>query len=319
LVNLDSEDEGELFIGCAGGIDTVGTIQFEPNEPPTGMFSMRIAISGLLGGHSGDDINKNRGNAIKILNRFLWQLMSKIDFSLAGFEGGNLRNAIPREASALILVPASQKERITVLFNIFRSEIENEMLMNEPHLRLTIESSDMPSMVIDVQSQKNLINSLYAAPHGVLVMSTRMPGLVETSTNLASVKFKPGNLIEITTSQRSDMESGKLDAAYMVESVFQMINSDVRHGEGYPGWTPNPSSELLEITRQAYLKLFDIDPIVRSIHAGLECGLFLEKFPGLDMISFGPTMKGVHSPDERINIATVDKFWKLLLEVIGAF
>ena len=319
LVNLDSEDEGELFIGCAGGIDTVATIRFEPIVPPTGMFPIRLAVSGLLGGHSGDDINKNRGNAIKILNRFLWQLMSKVDFNLAGFDGGNLRNAIPREASALILVPGSQKERITVLFNIFRSEIENEMLMNEPHLRMTLESTDMPPIVIDAQSQKNLVKSLYAAPHGVLAMSVRMPGLVETSTNLASVKFKPENLIEITTSQRSDIESGKMDAAYMVESVFQMINADVRHGEGYPGWTPNPSSELLEITREAYFKLFGIDPIVRSIHAGLECGLFLEKFPGLDMISFGPTMKAVHSPDERINIATVDKFWKLLLEVLKAF
>ena len=319
LVNLDSEDEGELFIGCAGGIDTVASLRFEPKEPPVGMFPIRLAVQGLLGGHSGDDINKNRGNAIKILNRFLWQLMGKIDFCLAGFDGGNLRNAIPREAWAEIMVPSSQKERITVLFNIFRSEIENEMSMNEPNLRMTLGTTDMPSIMVDSQSQKNLINSLYAAPHGVLAMSTRMPGLVETSTNLASVKFKPDNRIEITTSQRSDLESCKMDAAFMVESVFQMINADITHGDGYPGWTPNPSSELLDITRQAYLQLFGVDPIVRSIHAGLECGLFLEKFPGLDMISFGPTMKGVHSPDEKINIATVDKFWRLLLEVLKAY
>jgi len=319
LINLDSEDEGELFIGCAGGIDTVASIGFEPKAPPVGMFPIRIGVQGLLGGHSGDDINKNRGNAIKILNRFLWQLKSKTNFYLAGFDGGNLRNAIPREAWAEILVPGSQKERITVLFNIFRSEIENELSINEPNLRMTLGSSDMPSIVIDPQSQKNLLNSLYAAPHGILAMSTRMPGLVETSTNLASVKFKPENRIEITTSQRSDLESGKMDAAYMVESVFQLINADITHGEGYPGWTPNPSSELLDITRQAYLQLFEVDPIVRSIHAGLECGLFLEKFPGLDMISFGPTMKGVHSPDEKINIATVDKFWKLLLEVLKVY
>jgi dipeptidase D len=146
-----------------------------------------------------------------------------------------------------------------------------------------------------------------------------MPGLVETSTNLASVKVKAQNVIEIITSQRSDLESGKMDAAYMVKSVFQMINADVQHGEGYPGWAPNPSSELLNITRAAYTRLFNIDPIVRSIHAGLECGLFLEKFPVLDMISFGPTLKGVHSPDEKINIATVDKFWKLLVDVIANY
>jgi dipeptidase D len=217
------------------------------------------------------------------------------------------------------LVPGSYKEQITVNFNIFRSMIEEEMLLNEPNIQLLLESTDRPPFVIDQLSQFRLINVLYACPHGILTMSTRMPGLVETSTNLASVKVKAQNVIEITTSQRSDLESGKMDAAFMVESVFQMIDADIQHGEGYPGWAPNPSSELLEITRASYIKLFNVEPIVRSIHAGLECGLFLEKFPGLDMISFGPTLKGVHSPDEKINIATVDKFWKLMVEVIANY
>lgn len=316
LVNLDSEDEGELFIGCAGGIDTVATIHYEEVALPDGVFPIRIAVSGLLGGHSGDDINKNRGNAIKILNRFLWQLAHKYDIYIADINGGNLRNAIAREAYATVLVPLSSREQITVDFNIFRSMIETEMILNEPNINLLLESTEQPQMVIDGTSQIRLINALYACPHGVLAMSTRMPGLVETSTNLASVKFKAGNTIEITTSQRSDLESGKLDAANMVESVFKMVDADVRHGEGYPGWVPNPSSELLNITRLSYTKLFEVEPIVRSIHAGLECGLFLEKFPGLDMISFGPTLRGVHSPDEKINILTVDKFWRLLVEVI---
>ena len=193
------------------------------------------------------------------------------------------------------------------------------MIQNEPFMKLTLESSELPAVIMDRLSQTKLVNSIYACPHGVLTMSTRMPGLVETSTNLASVKFKQGNLIEITTSQRSDLESGKLDAAYMVESLFQLIGADVRHGEGYPGWAPNPDSELLKITRLSYSQLFKAEPIVRSIHAGLECGLFLEKFPGLDMISFGPTMRGVHSPDEKINILTVDKFWKLLTDVLGNY
>ena len=197
--------------------------------------------------------------------------------------------------------------------------IEEEMLINEPSIKLSLESTGQTGHVMDELSQKKLIQALYACPHGVLTMSTRMPGLVETSTNLASVKLKPGNLIEITTSQRSDLESGKLDASNMVSSVFQLINADVRHGEGYPGWTPNPSSELLNITRLAYNKLFKVEPVVRSIHAGLECGLFLEKFPNLDMISFGPTMRGVHSPDEKINIASVEKFWRLLVEVIADY
>ena len=193
------------------------------------------------------------------------------------------------------------------------------MSLNEPHIQLLLESTEKPQFMIDQLSQTRLINALYACPHGVLTMSTRILGLVETSTNLASVKIKAGNLIEITTSQRSDLESGKLDAAYMVESVFKMIAADVRHSEGYPGWVPNTSSELLDITRSSYIKLFEVEPIVRSIHAGLECGLFLEKFPGLDMISFGPTLRGVHSPDEKINIATVDKFWRLLVDVVSNY
>ncbi len=319
LINLDSEDEGELFIGCAGGIDTVANIHYETIPSPAGFFPIRIAVSGFQGGHSGDDINKNRGNAIKILNRFLWQIMQKFEIGISDYQGGNLRNAIAREAFATILVPGSKKEEITVEFNIFRSNMEWEMIQNEPFMKLTLESSELPAVIMDRLSQTKLVNSIYACPHGVLTMSTRMPGLVETSTNLASVKFKQGNLIEITTSQRSDLESGKLDAAYMVESLFQLIGADVRHGEGYPGWAPNPDSELLKITRLSYSQLFKAEPIVRSIHAGLECGLFLEKFPGLDMISFGPTMRGVHSPDEKINILTVDKFWKLLTDVLGNY
>ena len=319
LINLDSEDEGELFIGCAGGIDTVASIYYEGIAVPTGLFPVQISVSGFQGGHSGDDINKNRGNAIKVLNRFLWQTMQKQEIYISGFHGGNLRNAIAREAFAVVLVPFSKKEEITVDFNIFRSHLEAEMILNEPSMKLTLQSAEMPAYVMDRFSQTNLVNALYACPHGVLTMSTRMPGLVETSTNLASIKIKPGNVIEITTSQRSDLESGKLDAANMVESVFQMIGAEVVHGEGYPGWAPNPDSELLRVTKLSYLDLFKIEPVVRSIHAGLECGLFLEKFPGIDMISFGPTMRGVHSPDEKINIETVDKFWRLLVDVLANY
>lgn len=319
LVNLDSEDEGELFIGCAGGIDTVASIHYKNIAAPEGFFPIKISVNGLIGGHSGDEINKNRANAIKLLNRFLWQLSKKYEIYIADFEGGNIRNAIAREAFAVVLVPGSSKEEITVDFNIFRSMIEAEIIINEPFAKLMLESTEAPRLVIDRLSQTRLISALYACPHGVLTMSTRMPGLVETSTNLASVKFRAGNLIEITTSQRSDLESEKLDAANMVESVFQMIDADIRHTDGYPGWQPNPSSQLLNITRSSYVKIFKVEPIVRSVHAGLECGLFLEKFPGLDMISFGPTLRGVHSPDERINILTVDKFWRLLIDVIASY
>lgn len=317
LLNLDSEDEGQLFIGCAGGIDTVATIKYTHVAIPEGFFPLKIAVTGLLGGHSGDDINKGRGNAIKILNRFLWQLSQKMDIHLSSFNGGNLRNAIAREAFANILIPFAKKEEVSIAFNIFRSEIEFELSANEPKIKFSLESADQPGFITDQITQANLLNSLYACPHGILAMSTRMPGMVETSANLASVKFLKGNTIEITTSQRSDLESSRNDAASMVESVFKMVGASVLHGEGYPGWAPNPSSEVLQIAKESYEKLFHIDPLVRSIHAGLECGLFLEKFSGLDMISFGPTLRDVHSPDEKIHIGSVQKFWDLLVHILA--
>jgi len=318
LLNLDSEDEGELFIGCAGGIDTVASLEFSLVVPPKGFLPLRISITGLLGGHSGDDINKGRGNAIKILNRFLWQISQKMEVHLSSLEGGNLRNAIAREAFADILIPFAKKEEVSIAFNIFRSEIENELTSNEPKKKFSLESTDQPDFVMDQISQAKLLNVLYACPHGVLAMSSRMPGMVETSTNLASVKFPGENRIEITTSQRSDLESSRNDVASMVEALFKMIGAQVVHGEGYPGWEPNPSSEILQLAKETYKNLFQTDPIVRSIHAGLECGLFLEKFPGLDMISFGPTLRDVHSPDEKIHIGSVQKFWDFLIQILSS-
>ena len=316
LLNLDSEDEGELFIGCAGGIDSVATFTYETDPVPVNGVAFKIGVSGLLGGHSGDDIEKGRGNSIKILNRFLYQLIESCEYRIATFQGGNLRNAIPREASVIIVVPADKKEHLTVELNLFRAEMENELYKKEPKFKILLESTEMPSSVIDTESQKKLISVLYAIPHGIHSMSFRMPGMVETSTNLASIKFKPGSVIEIVTSQRSDQESGKQDIYQMVESVFRLIGAEVKRGDGYCGWTPNPSSYVLEVSRKCYEALFGVKPIVRSIHAGLECGLFLEKFPDLDMISFGPTLKGVHSPDEKIEIASVEKFWKFLTELL---
>lgn len=316
LINLDSEDEGELFVGCAGGIDTTAIFNYTKETVPEGQFAIRINVSGLLGGHSGDDINKGRGNANKIVNRFLWLINNKYGIRLANFDGGNLRNAIAREAEAVFTVSAKDKEQVTAEFNVYRSDIENELKLTEPNLKMEFGSTEIPTAVMDEPTQNSLINALYACPHGVFAMSYRMPGMVETSTNLASVKFIENDQILITTSQRSDLESGKWDLAQMVESVFILAGADVTHGDGYPGWAPNPESEIMEVTRDAYKRLFNVDPIVRSIHAGLECGLFLEKYPGMDMISFGPTLRAVHSPDEKINIETVQKFWDLLVEVL---
>jgi dipeptidase D len=273
-------------------------------------------VSGLQGGHSGDDIHKNRGNANKILTRFLQKASKNTSLKLAEFNGGNLRNAIAREAFAIVVLPETESEKLAGEFEQFNSEVLFEFEKAEPNLKLTIEKTEMPGFVVDCETQKKLINALIACPHGVLEMSTRMEGMVETSTNLASVKFNEENKIVVTTSQRSEIESRKYFAAEMVEAIFNLAGAKVVHSDGYPGWTPNPDSEVLEITVKSYEKLFGVKPIVRSIHAGLECGLFLQKYPGLDMVSFGPTIRGAHSPDERLNIETTQKFWKHLVDVL---
>lgn len=317
LLNLDSEDEGELFIGCAGGIDTVieMPVETQPTDPQG--FAMKITVKGLQGGHSGDDINKGRGNAIKILNRFLWEINAGYGIGVAEIDGGNLRNAIAREACATIIVPAEKKESIRVDFNLYLAEMEEVWKITEPGLKMELESVNLPLRTFTAESTTQLLNALYACPHGVFAMSYRMPGMVETSTNLASVKIKGENTVIVTTSQRSDIASEKMNIAQMVASVFKLANANVVHGEGYPGWTPDPDSAILKIAVDSYRKLFGKEPVVRSIHAGLECGLFLEKYPGMDMVSFGPTLRGVHSPDEKVNIATVEMWWRHLVDILG--
>jgi dipeptidase D len=316
LLNLDSEDEGEIFIGCAGGIDTLATFTFIKEQVPVDAYSVKISVSGLFGGHSGDDIHKNRGNANKILNSFLVRISNYFNFGLTLFDGGNLRNAIAREAYAVITVPSAKKENLVAEFNIFSATVKTEFEQNEPGLKLKIESVEKPAYIIDAATKQNLIHALNVCPHGVLEMSPRMEGMVETSTNLASVKFIGDNKIKVTTSQRSEIETQKYHAANMVEKVFNIAGAAVVNSDGYPGWTPNPDSKALKIIVYSYLKLFGVRPVVRSIHAGLECGLILQKYPELDMVSFGPTIRGAHSPDERLNIETTQKFWKHLVDVL---
>ncbi len=316
LINLDSEDEGEIFIGCAGGIDTTAWFDFKKIAPTKSYQALKIAITGLKGGHSGDEIDKGHGNAIKILNRYLWEANQKFGIELAYFEGGNLRNAIPREAAAIFLVPHHDKEQARADFNIFIHTMEVEYSVTEPNMKFTLESTEHPEWIIDTTTKNNLLNALYGCPNNVIAMSRRIKGMVETSSNLAAVKFKNDAQIEVTTSQRSEIESKKYDIAQSIESVFRLAGAKVEHSDGYPGWTPNPNSSILEIAKSSYQQLFNKTPIVRSIHAGLECGLFLEKYPYLDMISFGPTLRFVHSPDEKIHIASVQKFWDFLIDIL---
>ncbi|MBK7173423.1 MAG: aminoacyl-histidine dipeptidase [Bacteroidales bacterium] len=315
LLNLDSEDEGELFIGCAGGKDTTITFTFSKVPVNYDCGGFLVKVTGLKGGHSGDDINKGLGNANKILNRLLWNASNKYEMRISSFDGGNLRNAISREAFATVTVPKRFQNEFIKCVKEFNATIKAEFKTTEPGLLVSYQSTEMPSFVMDLSSQERLLNSLYACPHGVIAMSADIPNFVETSTNLASVKFNDKQII-IGTSQRSSSESGKDDVVSMVVSVFRLAGAKIVHSDGYPGWTPNPTSPVLDITRNAYEQLFKTEPKVLAIHAGLECGLIGEQYPEMDMISYGPTIKGAHSPDERLLISTVGKFWDLTLEVL---
>ncbi len=316
LLNLDSEDEGELFIGCAGGKGTTAKLFFQKEKAPANHLSYHVKVSGLKGGHSGDDIHRGLGNANKILNRLLWMATKDFDMRLNHMEGGNLHNAIAREARAICCIPANLQNAFEQAVESLASQLKNEFKLIEPALHIEcLPSSTTVEEIVDAKAQKNLLNSLYACPHGVLAMSQSIPGFVETSTNLASIRQKDDHWF-IATSQRSSVASALTDATQMVAAAFLLAGAEVEHGDGYPGWEPNPNSVIREITEKAYFRLFGKQPDVKAIHAGLECGLIGDKYPGMDMISFGPTIKGAHSPDERLQLDTVSKFWELTLEVL---
>lgn len=321
LINLDNEDDGCICIGCAGGVDTLARMHYIPTTPenPTSLFPAIIRVSGLTGGHSGEDINKGRANANKVILRFLFSLLKKTTLHIASLNGGNLRNAIAREAEAIILVPMAYKEQLRIDWNIYCATLESEFKDIEPDMLLTLESADMPASMLPDEKAHALIRALYACPHGVDSMCRDIPGLVETSTNLASMKMKEdekGLYIEVNTSQRSSVESKKHDLKNRVECALAAACDEVTHGDGYPGWAPNVNSALLDATIASYRKLYETEPKVMAIHAGLECGLFLEKYPHLDMISFGPQMYGVHSPQERLSISSTAKTWAWLCATI---
>lgn len=315
LLNLDSEDDGEFFIGCAGGKDTVIVMERATEAVPNGYTTLRLKVSGLQGGHSGDDIHRNRGNANKILNRFLWEASDKYGIRVSSFEGGNLRNAIAREAVGIFLAPAVHLQSLKAFAEDYLKDLKFEFRVSEPELKIELDEFDTPGFILAKSLQDHLLNSLYACPHGVIAWSQDIPNFVETSTNLASVKMQNGK-IRIATSQRSSIESAKNDIGNMVAAVFRMTGAKVEHSDGYPGWAPNPNSRVLDLCVQSYENLFGQKPVVRAIHAGLECGLIGDKYPGMDMISYGPTMRGVHSPTERLEISTVEKFWVLTLDLL---
>jgi dipeptidase D len=316
LLNLDSEDEGILYIGCAGGMDTIATIEYSPVAVGPGLTAFEIMLTGLHGGHSGDEIHRGYANSVKIMSRLLFDLSSHLGISINKFDGGNLRNAIPREAVATITINKIFEEPLRKTIENFYHRIKAEFGELEHDLKLGINPVTMPSSALDKETQSRLLKALIDCPHGVVAWSKDMEDLVETSTNLASVRFLENNIIEIITTQRSSNEPSKNMIAEEVEACFKLAGARIVHSDGYPGWKPNITSEILKITRSSYLKLFGLEPRVRAIHAGLECGLIYEKNKSIDMISFGPSIKGAHTPEEMISIESTAKFWDLLIDVI---
>ena len=321
LINLDSEDDGQIFIGCAGGIDTLAKMHYtkvqRDNVQCTNLLPIKLSVNGLLGGHSGDDINKGRANANQLIVWFLARIWPQTEIQLASIHGGNLRNAIAREAEATIVIPMAFKEQIRIDWNHYVAQMENVFGEIEKDMRLELETTDMPDTCIPADKAYRLIMALCECPHGMIAMSQEMPGLVETSTNLASIKMREGN-IEVNTSQRSSKEPSKHHLKWAVEQALSMACDEVTHGDGYPGWAPNPNSPLLEVVKKAYIDLYKAEPKVLAIHAGLECGLFLEKYPYLDMVSIGPQMYGVHSPQERLSIPSTERCYQWLCQTLKA-
>ena len=319
LLNLDSEDEGEIFVGCAGGIDTTAEFNYK-EEPVCEDFELEeIFVKDAIGGHSGDDINKGRANSVQLLGTFLYSILD-LDWQLVRIDGGNKRNAIAREAKAVIAAESDTLDIINERLEEYASEVAEEYGAIETNLKLGFESvdEDYPN-AIDEMTAWNLVTALCASPHGVLKMSQEIENFVETSTNLASVKMTEPGVIRIGSSQRSCVTAARRAAAAKMEACFVLAGAIVKHEGEYPGWAPAAESPVRDACVASYRKLFGVEPKVKAIHAGLECGLFTEKFPGLDMVSFGPTLRGVHAPGERLDLASLDKFVALLTDVVTTY
>jgi dipeptidase D len=317
LINMDSEDEGELYVGCAGGTNGNMKITFIEENVPDGHKAFKLELSGLKGGHSGIDIPLGKGNSNKLLNRYMWHAAKKHGLRIGRIDGGSLRNAIPRESYAIVTVPATGEKEFLECVKEYDKIFKNEFSSIDPGLKLEAKPAELPGSVMDKVSQDKLLNAVYACPNGVIRMSTDMEGLVETSTNLAVIKSE-GNEVKIQCLMRSSVDSAKEDLKNMFTSVFESAGIDIVFEGEYPGWKPNMDSAILKTMQEVYNNKFGKIPEIKAIHAGLECGLLGGVYPNMDMISFGPTIRFPHSPDEKVNIETVSKFWEFLLETLKA-
>lgn len=316
LINLDTEEDGHFTIGCAGGINTNGSYKYQADAVPSDATAYEVVIKGLKGGHSGIEIHDERGNAVKFLNRLLWNLTNEYGVRLSSFNSGNKHNAIPREGFATVMVPNAAVADFEAYVEKFNKVAFKEYGTKEPNIKIYAEKSDTPKRVMKVDFQKGLLNSFYAMPHGVYRMSPDIKGLVQTSTNFAIVETREDDIF-VLTSQRSSVETEKRDISNVVKNCLALGGAEVVTTDGYPAWEPNMNSPILNEAVEVYKKMFDKDPVIEAIHAGLECGLVGEKYPNMDMLSFGPTLKDVHSPDEKISISTTINSWNLLKGILA--
>ena len=315
LINLDSEDEGELYIGCAGGIDTTGEFTYTPEDVPEGMAAYKISVKGLKGGHSGLDINLGRGNANKIMNILLLKAGEKYGLRLAEIDGGSLRNAIPRESFAVAVVPEDNKADFEQFVTEFEAIVQDEFKDADPGVQVIAEAADMPKNLVDEKTQANLYTAVAECPNGVIKMSESVKGITETSTNLAIVKSADGTIV-LNALQRSLIDDDKDNLGAEIRKVFEATGAKAHSSGSYPGWKPNPDSPILKEMKEVYNNKFGKVPEVKVIHAGLECGILGATYTNWDMISFGPTIRNPHSPDEMVNIETVQLFWDFLVETL---
>jgi dipeptidase D len=316
LLNLDTEEDDEIDIGCAGGVDVTATIIYKEEDTPEGSVGYTITVKGLKGGHSGMDIHKGLGNANKIMNRLLFDGFENFGLQIAEISGGSLRNAIPRESVAKVIIAAIYDEAFIFDMQEILNEIKAEFKTTEPNLTIEIvKNATVPSKVMDLGVQEGLLRAIYAAHNGVYRMSADMTDLVETSNNIARVIIKDGE-ISIQNLTRSSVESSKFDLANALRSAYELFGCEVEFSGSYPGWTPNIKSEILDVLTSIYEKQNGSKPNVVACHAGLECGILGKNYPNMDMISFGPTIHGAHSPDERASISSAQKYWKFVLEIL---
>jgi dipeptidase D len=316
LMNLDSEDEGELYVGCAGGIDAVATGKYDEEPVSKNYTGYALTAKGMKGGHSGMDIILGRANANKVLFRFLYEISKKMEVKIASVQGGSLRNAIPREAFATVAVPADKVAKFEKEVKTLEKIVKKEFAATEPTLEFFCEKAKTPAKVMNAKSQAQYVRAIYACPNGVERMSDSMAGLVETSDNLAVISIKNGK-VSVAALVRSSVNSAKDDLAQKIAATFELVEGcTVKLSGSYPGWNPNMNSDILKTAQETYKKLYGKVPEIKAIHAGLECGLLGAKYPNWDMISLGPTIRSPHSPDERVNIPSVDKFWKFLVEIL---